>query len=355
MISPYTAVGLVPTVRGIRRREDITINLEHLAHLFKAASWLSSLDLPVRLIAIPEGALQAFNDEVLDLDHVEFARSCAIDIPGKETEALGRLAHHYDAFVMAQAKARHPELQDRFFNVGFVINPAGEVILQHYKVSPLFPVEHSVCPHDIYDWWVERYGRSLDAFWPVVDTEIGRLGIMMANEGSYPENARAIALHGAEVVYRASYPHPATGNEMFEIQSRARALDNNMYVVAPNMGTYYLFQEETIPIDTFGGRSFVIDYKGRIVGRQEYGAGSTYVSGVIDIEALRDHRARAQWDNWLKDLRTELYQLLYEQPIYPKNLYLEREPMKHAEYREKVIEPQIKLLQDRGVWARPSR
>src|SRR2546428_239471 len=77
MISPYTAVGLVPTVRGIRRREDIKINLEHLVHLVKAASWLSSLDLPVRLIAIPEGALQAFNDEVLDLDHVEFARTCS--------------------------------------------------------------------------------------------------------------------------------------------------------------------------------------------------------------------------------------------------------------------------------------
>jgi predicted amidohydrolase len=355
MISPYTAVGLVPTVRGIRKREDIKINLEHLAHLVKAAAWLSSLDLPVRLIAIPEGALQAFNDEVLDLDHVEFARTCAIDIPGEETEALGRLARQYDVFVMAQAKARHPEVKNRFFNVGFIINPEGEVILQHYKVSPLFPVEHSVCPHDIYDWWIERYGRNLDAFWPVADTEIGRLGIMMANEGSYPENARALALNGAEVVYRASYPHPATGNEMFEIQSRARALDNNMYVVAPNMGTYYLFPDETTPIDTFGGRSYVIDYKGRIVGKQEYGAGSTYVSGVIDIEALRDHRARAQWDNWLKDLRTELYQLLYEQPIYPKNLYLGREPMKHAEYKKNVIEPQIKLLQDRGVWAKPAR
>ena len=219
----------------------------------------------------------------------------------------------------------------------------------------MFPVEHSVCPHDIYDWWIEKYGRNLDAFWPVVDTEIGRLGIMMANEGSYPENARALALNGAEVVYRASYPHPATGNEMFEIQSRARALDNNMYVVAPNMGTYYLFPDETTPIDTFGGRSFVIDYKGRIVGKQEYGAGSTYVSGVIDIEALRDHRARAQWDNWLKDLRTELYQLLYEQPIYPKNLYLDREPMKHAEYKAKVIDAQIKLLHDRGVWVKPGR
>ena len=355
MIKPYTAVGLVPTVRGIRKRGDIKLNLEHLSHLVKAASWLSSLDIPVRLIAFPEGALQAFNDEVLDLDHATFARECAIDIPGEETEFLGKIAKEYNAFVMAQAKARHPDLKDRFFNVGFIINPRGRVILKHYKVSPLFPVEHSVCPHDVYDWWIEKYGRTLDAFWPVADTEIGRLGIMMANEGSYPENARALALNGAEVVYRASYPHPATGNEIFEIQSRARALDNNMYIVAPNMGTYYLFPEEMTPIDTFGGRSFIIDYKGRIVGRQDYGGGSTYVGGVIDVEALRDHRARAQWDNWMKDLRTELYQLLYERPIYPKNLYLNRAPMKHAEYRDKVIKRQIRLMHDRDIWKRPDR
>src|SRR5207253_2382335 len=150
-----------------------------------------------RLIAFPEGALQAFNDEVLDLDHATFARECAIDIPGEETETLGKIAKEYNAFIMAQAKAKHPDLKDRYFNVGFIINPRGRVILKHYKVSPLFPVEHSVCPHDVYDWWVEKYGKTLDAFWPVADTEIGRLGIMMANEGSYPENARALALNGA--------------------------------------------------------------------------------------------------------------------------------------------------------------
>ena len=81
MVEPYMAVGLVPTVRGIRTRADIQINLEHLRHLVKAAAWLSSLSIPVRLIAFPEGALQAFNDEVLDLDHATFARESAIDIP----------------------------------------------------------------------------------------------------------------------------------------------------------------------------------------------------------------------------------------------------------------------------------
>src|SRR5579859_7177200 len=73
-IHPYTAVGLVPTVRGVRRRSEIRRNLEHLADLIAAASWLSSLDLPVRLVAIPEGALQGFTDEVFDLDHAEYSR-----------------------------------------------------------------------------------------------------------------------------------------------------------------------------------------------------------------------------------------------------------------------------------------
>jgi predicted amidohydrolase len=353
MIEPYNCVGLIPTVWGIRKRADMMKNIEHLGHLTKAAAWLSRLDIPVRLLVIPEGGLQGFNDEVLDVDHVDFANNCAIDIPGPETDALGKLAREYDVFIMAQAKARHPDWQDRFFNVGFVLNPDGEVILKHYKLATLYPVEHSMTPHDIFDWWIEKYGRTLDAFWPVVDTEIGRLGVMMANEASYPENGRGLAMNGCEVAYRASFPHPGTGNDFFEISSRARALENNMYVLSPNMGTYYLFPDSTTPIDTFGGRSFIINHRGAIVGKQEYGAGSTYVAGVIDIEQLRHHRASAQVSNWMKDVRAELAQIIYDREIYPKNLYLDRVPMKHAEYKKKVIDRQIALMHDRGIWKKP--
>jgi hypothetical protein len=56
----------------------------------------------------------------------------------------------------------------------------------------------------------------------------------------------------------------------------------------------------------------------------------------------------------MKDLRTEMYQLLYEQPIYPKNLYLDRAPYKHAEYRREVIDKQIQKMHDAGIWAPPS-
>src|SRR5438045_9742291 len=99
-----------------------------------------------------------------------------------------------------------------------------------------------------------------------------------------------------------------------------------MYIVAPKLGTYHLFPEETTPIDTFGGRSFIINYKGQIVGRQDYGGGSTYVAGVIATDALRHHRARAQCDNCLKNRRTALHQVTYATPATPNRRDLKRRP-----------------------------
>ena len=331
MIEPYNAVGLIPTFWGIRRREEIKHNIEHLKGLTKAAFWLSNLDIPVSLLAIPEGAMMGFNDEVLDVDHADYANTCCIDIPGPETDEVGKLARQWNVYIMAQAKARHPDWKNRFFNVGFIVDPDGKIILKHYKLSALLPVERSVSPHDIYDWWIEKYGRNLQAFWPVVDTKIGRLGIMMAMEGNYPENGRGLAMNGAEVVYRASMPCPFTENDVFEISNRARALENNMYIVAPNIGSYHLDADHPVGIDAGGGQSMIVDYRGQLVGKQRDTNGSTFVAGVINIEALRHHRESAQVTNWMKDVRSELAQIIYEKPIYPKNRYLKKIPPKHAE------------------------
>ena len=161
-------------------------------------------------------------------------------------------------------------------------------------------------------------------------------------------------MNGAEVVYRASMPGPMTQNDIFEISNRARALENNFYVVAPNVGTYYLFDDHDTPIDCFGGHSMIVDYKGAIVGKQRYGAGSTSVTGTVNIEALRHHRASAQVTNWMKDVRTELAQIIYEQPLYPKNLYLDSEPPRHAEYKERVIDANIARMHERGIWKPPA-
>lgn len=353
-IQPYAAVGLSPTIRGVMKREQIRQNIDHLHEVTTAACWLSGLDLPVRLIVIPEGVLQGFTDEIFDWDHEKYAEEVAIDIPGEETKLLGEIAKEFNCYLVASAKARKPEFPKRFFNIAFLLDPAGKVILQHHKTSPLFPVEHSVCPHDVWDAWIELYGKNLQAFWPVVDTELGKIGLSLANEASYPENVRGLAMNGAEVVCRPAYPEPHVGNDAWEIQNRARALDNTLYIIAPNAGTYYAVPGGSTPVDVFGGKSMIVDFKGRVIARHDYGAGSSYCGGVIDVEALRDFRARSPLMNWMKDLRTEMYALIYQQALYPKNLWLRRKPMQHAEYREKVITPAVQRMYELGIWTPPS-
>ena len=217
----------------------------------------------MRLIVIPEGALQGSTDEVFDWDHQKYAEEIAIDIPGPETDQLGKIAREFNCYLVATAKAHEPEFPGLFFNIVFLLSPQGKVILKHRKNSPLFPVEHSVCPHDVWDKWIEIHGRSLDAFFPVADTELGKIGLCMANEGSYPELIRGLAMNGAEVICRPAYPEPHVGNGAWEIQNRARALDNTCYMVAPNLGTYYLLPESSLRWIHWRS-SMIVDFKGRI-------------------------------------------------------------------------------------------
>ena len=105
-IEKYMAVGLSPTVWGAEERSDIEKNLDHIHENLSAATWLSSVDMPVKLAVIPEGGLQGFTDEVKDMDHTEYREEIAIDIPGKETETLGEYAKEFDIYIVASAKEK---------------------------------------------------------------------------------------------------------------------------------------------------------------------------------------------------------------------------------------------------------
>lgn len=352
MIEQYMALALQPTMRGCTRRSEVAVNIRHISELIDAAVWLSAIDLPVRLICIPEGCLQGFTDEVFDWDHEKYVEEMALDIPGEETEMLGRKAKQHNAYIIAQAKIKHPAFPKKFFNGAFIISPDGEVIHRHYKLQ-VFAREHSTVPHDVWDKWVELYGDGLDAFFPVADTDIGRIGCVICMEGSFPETARGLAVNGAEILYRPAYPEPYVANGLWEVQNRARALDNTCYVVAPNPANYYLMQDSKDGLDTFGGKSMIVDYQGKILSSHDYGAGPSYAGAIIDIEALRQYRTRSLWGNWLRDLRTEQFRCIYEQPIYPKNLGLEKHPGRHADHdeiRSKVMD----MMLAKGIYRRPS-
>ena len=352
-IEPYMALALQPVMVGADTRADIGPNLEHIAELAFAAKNVTEIELPVKLYTIPEGALQGFTDEIFDWSHADYIERLAIDIPGKETAFLGDLARGLNAYIIAQAKVTHPEFPEHFFNCAFVIDPQGEVVHKHYKLQ-VFAREHSTVPHDLWDRWVELYGESLDAFFPVVDTEIGRLGCMICMEGSFPEIARGLAMNGAELLYRPSYPEPYVSNGLWEVQNRARALDNTCYLVAPNPASYKPSAKSQFPLDMFGGNSMIVDYQGRILSNHASGGAASYAGAIIDIEGLRKYRQESMWGNWLKDLRTEQYRLIYEQPLYEKNRCIDQPPLKHAA-NDEVVRGAVERVFERGIWKRPAK
>ena len=47
--------------------------------------------------------------------------------------------------------------------------------------------------------------------------------------------------------------------------------------------------------------------------------------------------------------------LIHDEPVYPKNIYLDRAPYGHEEYRREVTGRQIGLMHDRGIWVGPDR
>jgi len=346
---PYTALALQPAFQAVKCREDIAQNIESISRLIDVAIWMSETELPVRLVTIPEGVLQGFPDEIFDLSHADYLNTLAIEIPGKETEALGRKAKEHGIYIICQARGTDEKIPGYYFNWAFVIDPEGEVIHKAAK-HQVYYKEPSTTPHDILDLWIDAYGNSLDSFFPVVDTPIGRIGTIVCYEGSFPETARGLAVNGAEIIYRCSFAEPWVGRGVWEIQNRARALDNTCYVVAPNLGVYQVDPDDLAPIDVAGGNSMIVDYRGSIMAQHQPGTNS-WTGATIDIGALRDFRQRSGIGSWLKELKTEVYKLIYEEPMYPKNFYLESPEKKHADRHQRYRESAMSLI-ERGVWTK---
>jgi len=269
---------------------------------------------------------------------------------GAGIKSLFLKARELGAYICGQLRAKEPEISEElYFNIGYVIDPHGEIIMKHHKLQ-VFAPERSCTPHDVWDTWVKKYGSGLDAFYPVARTEIGNIGACICMETSYPETSRGLAVNGAEIIYAPTYIEPYYSRGWHELQLRARALDNSCFVVAPNSGDWYMTPESKVPTAIHGGNSLIIDYQGQVLTHTTT-HGTSYCSAIIDIESLRYWRETTMFGSWLKDLRTEQYKIIYEDPIFPKNLWLNPpEGYGKTAGRMAVLRKSAKRLRDRGTY-----
>lgn len=304
---------------------------------------------PVRLVHFPESFLQGFLiDETGDLRR--WREEIALDIPGEETEALGAVARERNLFVSGVARRRLPELPGHVFNCNFIIAPSGEIIHQYHKFST-FMLEVSTSPHDVWAQYLEAFrkpGQRLrDVFFPVARTEIGNLGTLICNDGMYPENWRALALGGAEVVLGGNLCEPFVSppRSWNETQAKAHASANLCYVGLACTGALV---GGRYPSGFQPGDSMLVDPEGVIVARMPY-PGESVVTGVVRLDHLRARR-RDDANNFLAQLRTEVWADMYSDPVYPAGWLTKT--FDHVEdYRERMPRRRgvMRALARRGV------
>lgn len=329
----YTAAIIQPDHLNVWQRKTIKKNLDTYLNLIDFACTSAGTTTarakkepyaPVKLVAFPEFFLQGFTTAA---NIKRYKQEILIEIPGEETDKLGEKAKEHNIYICGAALEHLPPWEDAFFNCAFVISPNGDVIHKYHKYNPAAQWEMSTSPHDVFEEYMNEYGKEsvLKTFFPVTKTEIGNIGTFICMDGHFPEVARCLALNGAEVLIRpTAFPEPITyePKNLWEIENRARAIENLAYVVAPNTGGMRSEEHvQTFPRAFCPGDSMIVDYEGVITGRTQY-PGESLTSAVIDIEALRSRRKEPS-RNFPSLLRTEAFVEIYKNSIYPPNKYEE--------------------------------
>jgi nitrilase len=118
----------------------------------------------------------------------------------------------------------------------------------------------------------------------VVDTPAGRLGLSVCYDLRFPELYRRLLDLGADIVSIPSAFTSLTGRAHWHPLVRARAIENQLWVVAAAQVGRHARERETY------GHSMVVDPWGIVVAERPEGAGVV----VADVDAARLGDVRAQ-------------------------------------------------------------
>lgn len=180
---------------------------------------------------------------------------------------------------MAHTETGNPVVSPKVRSVCLVIDALGDIRARYDKIH-LFDV-------DVAD--AAGQYRESDAGDPgdqlvVVDTPVGTLGLTICYDLRFPEQFQRLRAAGAELITVPSAFTYVTGEAHWEALLRARAIENQVYVLGCNQGGQHSETRYT------WGHSMVVDAWGRVVSDTELG--EALVFAEIDLDAVRDVRKK---------------------------------------------------------------
>jgi formamidase len=208
----------------------------------------------VQLVLLPELHLSA-TPPILD-EHSGYADEVAVTIPGPITESLGHLARETGVWLVPGSLYERGE-DGRVHNTALAFAPDGELVARYRKVFPWQPHETSA-----------PGGEFVVFDMP----DVGRVGLAICYDGSFPETFRQLAWLGAEVVLQVNLT-ATSDREQELVMARANAIFNQLYVVSLNASE-----------PTGVGRSVIVDPEGLV--RLSTGSGEELLTDVLDLDAV---------------------------------------------------------------------
>ena len=218
-------------------------------------------------------------------------------IPGPSTEFFGNLAKQYGVVIVTSLFERRST--GLYHNTAVVLEKDGSIAGKYRKMH---------IPDDP-GYYEKFYFTPGDIGFQPIQTSIGKLGVLVCWDQWYPEAARLMTLHGAELlIYPTAIGYDT--NDTKEEQERQRmawqtvqrghAVANGLPVITVNRVGSEKSENSEIP---FWGTSFVAGPQGELL----YEAPTDQeVETVVEVDMQRSEQVRRWWP-FLRDRRIEAY------------------------------------------------
>ena len=200
----------------------------------------------------------------------------AEDLEGPSLSAARGWARRWGIALVAGSVVERAQDGERSYNTSVLIRPDGEVGAVYRKIH-LFDVEVGGTVYRESD-------AALPGDRPVLGEALGRrIGMSVCYDLRFPELYRAYADSGAELITVPSAFTAATGRDHWEPLLRARAIENQAFVLAANQVGVHADGSRSY------GRSMIVDPWGVVLAQAP--DGETVAIADLDMEQL--HRVRA--------------------------------------------------------------
>jgi len=252
---------------------QMTSGADKAANLAQAETLIArAAESGAQLVALPE--LWTY------LGPTEGAIPNAEPIPGPTTERLAALARRYQITLHCGSmleRADDPADDPRPYNTAVVLDHNGQIIANYRKIH-LFDADPfgSTAPY-----------RESDGIQPgseivTCEAEGLQIGIATCYDLRFPELFRILALRGAQLIIMGSAFTMQTGRDHWEVLVRARAIENGVYLLAPDqVGAHP-------PKRLAYGRSLIVDPWGTVLAQAPDLPG--VITAEMSLERLADVR-----------------------------------------------------------------